>query len=636
MPTTPTARKSRKTNREVTSHSTNTPAPTPKPTPQLTHTVTQCPSFKYGSLVQKAQQIRILHLIPGKPDTPLSGLLQIASLESKSRPEFDAISYVWGDPRATSHISIDGRNLPIASNLHNALVAIRHESEWRILWVDALCINQQDIQERGHQVQLMRNIFSSARIVRVWLEVDVDPTSPVFDAARRLWVDDDNFTMANIFPENPQYSSMPTNPAGLVHHEQYPPEFWTPLYEIISDAYWGRVWTQQEFFLSKSLIFHFPRGTSDPEPILRFEAATVIGYASVDVKRALPTQKIVEMADSVGGFGGIFRGLFSRRYVGFAAVKLDQNNFDTLAPWDRPNLFDLVLKTPTLDASDPRDRVYGVIGLARDCIKHPLQADYTLSLVQTYIKVIHHFIDTHNNLDFLCCYDAAYSVGPWYDVKPDEDIPSWLPYLKRSSQPLYQWLGEWCRASGTMQHRPAGGKVSSPDDNNNNNNNNTLLHVRGVQCDVITASARSSFIDTPVPALHRDIESIYQTTQPISSSSSSPCMWHDPTFIWTLFFQWVKDMDSGAAYIFEKRLTTLHQLGIDAQDVMSTCESSPALSNLTLTELIKKSPSDLSDFLTEDQLTVARGLWPGDEVWVLFGCPMPMVLRPCVDDQVHV
>lgn len=82
---------------------------------------------------------------------------------------YDSLSYAWGSPEKTHSISIGDSYLPITTNLHAALLRLRDRFLERIIWVDAICINQQDIFERRNQVQRMAMIYALANRVIVWL-----------------------------------------------------------------------------------------------------------------------------------------------------------------------------------------------------------------------------------------------------------------------------------------------------------------------------------------------------------------------------------------------------------------------------------------------------------------------------------
>ena len=83
-------------------------------------------------------------------------------------------------------IRVNEGEFAIAVNLHDALVRLRDEDEDRILWIDAICINQDDKQECGHQVQQMASIYENARQVIIWLGEATNSTDLLFDSLRAL------------------------------------------------------------------------------------------------------------------------------------------------------------------------------------------------------------------------------------------------------------------------------------------------------------------------------------------------------------------------------------------------------------------------------------------------------------------
>jgi len=90
--------------------------------------------------------------------------------EAGKRPHlYEALSYVWGDPDKTRPIYIDSYHFDVTENLHAALSRLRDRYLERIVWVDAVCINQTDQQEKGYQIQSMAKIYGHANRVIVWL-----------------------------------------------------------------------------------------------------------------------------------------------------------------------------------------------------------------------------------------------------------------------------------------------------------------------------------------------------------------------------------------------------------------------------------------------------------------------------------
>ena len=128
-------------------------------------------NYKYEPL-EHAQSVRLVTIHPGvrrpsgKSD-PLQCDLRHARLDQD--PQYEALSYVWGDPADQKYIQLGPAQFPVTSNLHAALLRLRSEQSTRTFWIDAICINQSDIPERSMQVSLMGDIYGAASGVTVWL-----------------------------------------------------------------------------------------------------------------------------------------------------------------------------------------------------------------------------------------------------------------------------------------------------------------------------------------------------------------------------------------------------------------------------------------------------------------------------------
>ncbi|PVH78533.1 hypothetical protein DL98DRAFT_357436, partial [Cadophora sp. DSE1049] len=85
------------------------------------------------------------------------------------KPDYEALSYAWGEPVLNHEIEFPEGNLPITQHLYSALQKLRPQHQSRRLWVDAICINQNDKTEKGHQVALMADIYRGASGVVAWL-----------------------------------------------------------------------------------------------------------------------------------------------------------------------------------------------------------------------------------------------------------------------------------------------------------------------------------------------------------------------------------------------------------------------------------------------------------------------------------
>jgi hypothetical protein len=140
---------------------------------------TKLPKYIYDPINQASPSIRLLTLLPSTEKyARLSGQLHTASLEPYP-PTYEALSYVWDDyrwafPRSpdTFPLQIDGRDLSITRSLALALFQVRHRRQPRLLWVDAVCIDQENMDEKSHQVQQMYTIYSLAYRTLIWLGDD--------------------------------------------------------------------------------------------------------------------------------------------------------------------------------------------------------------------------------------------------------------------------------------------------------------------------------------------------------------------------------------------------------------------------------------------------------------------------------
>jgi hypothetical protein len=129
-------------------------------------------SYPYSLLPPDGDNIRLLRLLPNEDEAaPLHCELRNYSLRRLSPRThlYEALSYVWGDPDKTLSICVGKNRFQVTVNLHAALSRLRDHSFKRIIWVDAICIDQSNKEERKQQVQLMAKIYSNAHRVIVWL-----------------------------------------------------------------------------------------------------------------------------------------------------------------------------------------------------------------------------------------------------------------------------------------------------------------------------------------------------------------------------------------------------------------------------------------------------------------------------------
>jgi hypothetical protein len=180
------------------------------------------------------RKIRILRLLPGT-DGPIRGELETLDLGDTTEP-YICVSYVWGDASVTKSICIGGNELRVTTNLFELLQHARHSVDVITLWVDSICINQDDLMERSHQVRLMDDIYSLCSSVYVWLGAPEALNA----------VNKDPFSLFNHFAAGKHYHELPgyTRPTGeeWVFDENDPNfrEMWQAFSLVADNSWWTR------------------------------------------------------------------------------------------------------------------------------------------------------------------------------------------------------------------------------------------------------------------------------------------------------------------------------------------------------------------------------------------------------------
>ena len=183
----------------------------PQPNAALTKISADNPLYTYDPLSKDFDQMRLLKLQPRSSSSDIE--IEITHVPSSAPPSYEALSYVWGSPERTHNVIVKTSSdllyelaartsavetqqelldrvqpchLPISRNLFVALDHLRLPDEVRVLWIDAICINQDDIPERSEQVNKMGSIYSHARRVVLWLGEEADESASAFKILRSL------------------------------------------------------------------------------------------------------------------------------------------------------------------------------------------------------------------------------------------------------------------------------------------------------------------------------------------------------------------------------------------------------------------------------------------------------------------
>lgn len=323
----------------------------------------------------KEGETRLLILEPGSPqDSDISVRLEQCSPQS-AQP-YDALSYVWGDQKSKTTISLDGRPFDITVNLHWALQRTRDPHKARVIWADAICINQLDLDERSQQVAMMGTIFSHARKVLVCTGdppnsgEDKDVAS-LMNGFALLWGRYPNI------PELRKDDPLRNDPR------------WRSVRNFMSLPWFRRAWVIQEVGLAR-----------DPRVL----------YGRYDFSYR-------EMLKVMGWKGGQTWGF----QFAIPSLLVHRAWHDWTRPAHPLNFIDLLNHGALLNCIDPRDHVYAFLGhpLARNEGGNPLVfPDYTKPVDQLHFDVSCKLLRRFG-LRLLSSVEHTESTI-------EEDLPSWV------------------------------------------------------------------------------------------------------------------------------------------------------------------------------------------------------------------
>ena len=354
----------------------------------------------------KEKFIRYLVLDPGKSEEPLSGRLVTEHIDKV--PEFDAISYVWGCPEKVSQINCDGKIIHLTASLQDVLKRVRHQDAARNLWADQVCINQDDITERNHQVGLMSGIYRKASSTLVWLGEATDKDA---DEVISLITGVEQMVKAQLKEHNGSWDDMPQVTArDLIAHDPR----WASLARLTVSHWFHRVWVVQEAGLSARP--HILYGNREINWELCFGVLGWLRSRGVLISQNFRILWHTIHLDRVE--------IWSGAYQNQKQVEEAQGNHLN-PPHSRWDLLDVLHESPELRNADDRDKIYAFLG--HNSASHTLTGelivtpDYTVDVVQVYIDFAIRWLEWTQNLNILAFVQRSHS-----DVMT-VSIPTWVP-----------------------------------------------------------------------------------------------------------------------------------------------------------------------------------------------------------------
>lgn len=338
----------------------------------------------------KDNEFRLVKLHAGSDGPIHCSLLRISDFTLK----YDALSYMWGSQSYPKTIFINEETFYVTQNLREAILRLRRPSEDRLVWIDALAINQSDSSERSLQVANMANIYSNAETTVIWLGDGNHIINAILGSS---------CFQCGVLGESSWISELASKISRIK------PDILVTLANMLTAVtelpYWSRVWVFQELMHSKKAAFTYgPHVVS----LDRFE----VFYTTV-VKRLYNVANDLDL-DLKSHMSYVFmaRNLTHWKYGPGSA-----RSGTLVSAHDWLNDF-----CPKRNCSDPRDKVFGFYNcLAPDLCVH-INVDYTKSTREVFSEMVEALIRTTGQLETLNYVDK-FSRNT---LEPDA-LPSWVP-----------------------------------------------------------------------------------------------------------------------------------------------------------------------------------------------------------------
>ena len=315
-------------------------------------------SFAYAALNYGRSEFRTLALSPARQkedDVHCTLIPATLTDERQHRAEYEALSYVWGDAGGSRCIYVNDHAFPVTSNLDVALRYLRSATETRLLWIDAICIDQNNSAEKAGQVGMMRDIYAQASRVLVWLGQS-----------------DRDIREAMAFVDKAPSLSYP-----------YPVEakvFKAGLAKVFERSWWSRMWVVQEVIAA----------TDDP----------LVGCG----RKWVPWSSFQVVISGLGLEGSFGAETPLQDAVAIYKLSSLRDRYITEPSDARPSLptlEDLLTATCDRKTSQPHDKVYALLGLTESDVTADIEVDYSRPFSDAFQKAMCHVLKSSNNLNFL-------------------------------------------------------------------------------------------------------------------------------------------------------------------------------------------------------------------------------------------
>ena len=351
-------------------------------------------AFSYTPL-SSPTAIRLLDILPGQGLDQIRFVLVEADLDNGIH-DYSALSYTWGPAHFPHTISSATGSLKITESLFGALKQLRDPVNNVKLWVDAVCINQNDLEERVHQILLMRTIHAQCHLVIVWLgpAKDLDTWALRFI---RTFVDQYAIGISESMNNPEQMKELLDEIADT---EPFGPINCIALTNFFEWGWFSRAWTFQEIASATDA------GVFCGSLYIQYEYLSTFATAwhVIGGKIHLPS---IEAQKSLGST------------IGITAIR----NYVNVKDHPQTSLLELLRSAQSRQSTDPRDRIYSLVSLASNTHPLPYPPTYQVSTATLYLDVAEHMVSQQKGLDILgfCVFQSGI-----------RDNPSWVPDWSKS------------------------------------------------------------------------------------------------------------------------------------------------------------------------------------------------------------
>ncbi|KAF5658715.1 Heterokaryon incompatibility protein [Fusarium heterosporum] len=395
-------------------------------------------------------EIRLVTVSSSGEDEKLEASLKNVELNHDDPVKYTALSYCWGSSTDQVQIPCDGQFLSVTTALHEALVEIIKFSPHEALWIDQICINQDDVIEKSEQVSKMNTIYDKAETVLAWLGPASDSTQIAIDFVRKvgdvaLPTATDMFRWDSYDERHEETKLEITEELTLEKSHKLGLSFdddtsWAAFSEFFDKPWFQRMWTVQEIIQARKAVVVCGSYSLDWEHVSA--AAKWFCYKAKSIHDDYPRQ-VNGMCLVTQMVAIPWRSKLGSEYN---AHLFDQKSRPT-CKWSLRDLLEGL--RPRL-AMDPRDKVFGLLGIS-DVDRaywgdRGMSVDYSMSITDVFAQATDEIIKSDTS-DLNVIWSAR-------QRNEEPEWPSWVPDWRLRTGTGCQWgIGEPLKQSGQSNGR---------------------------------------------------------------------------------------------------------------------------------------------------------------------------------------